>query len=569
MKSLKYFLITLLAAVSCCAISANAEEIENIPEETQVTEASEETTEPTEVTTEPIETTVSNVTEPTEPIVTNEDYKLKYNTFNDHIEIIGCDSRAENIIIPSEIDNLPVTAISSTAFYNNSRIKSIELPESITVIEEDTFYYCTSLESIKLPDSLTIIGKYAFYNCANLKSIELPESLKTIDDFAFGCCANLFDVKIADGLRGINAGAFYECKSLENIELPESVISIGMSAFEDCSGLKKITILNSKCDIYNQDNGEKTLGQNAIICSYNGSTALTYANRYKKSFEQIIVNQEENVADRELGDANNDGKVSISDAAFIAKKIAQRRSAELSIEYCDYNKDGCANIRDAASIAMYLAGKHFENSTRKNVIMNYLCPKKADYNFNNITGMKNYVNDYVRYYAHKKYGITAVAYDDKVDVWDYSWDVPATYVPDTEYYMNNNSEYGALEIGSIIYELPEQYKKDNTGWEQLFHIVKNKNEAVEQLVKEQCTALDMMVSEFKAQGHSDSIEHTEITLSWQLIGGGNYEVYMLWGAEKEFNFEDDFKKYYQLSNEVYEKYWKELMEWYYNEFGHY
>ncbi len=37
MKILKYFFITLLAAVSCCAISANAEEakIIDIPEETQ------------------------------------------------------------------------------------------------------------------------------------------------------------------------------------------------------------------------------------------------------------------------------------------------------------------------------------------------------------------------------------------------------------------------------------------------------------------------------------------------------------------------------------------------------
>ena len=51
MKNLKYFLITLLAAVSCCAISANAEEAE-IPEETQGTEAIEENIESTEVTVE-------------------------------------------------------------------------------------------------------------------------------------------------------------------------------------------------------------------------------------------------------------------------------------------------------------------------------------------------------------------------------------------------------------------------------------------------------------------------------------------------------------------------------------
>lgn len=544
MKSLKYFLITLLAAVSCCAISANAEEIENILEETQVTEASEETTEPTEVTTEYIETTVSNVTEPTEPIVTNEDYKLKYNTYNDHIEIIGCDSRAENIIIPSEIDNLPVTAISSTAFYNNSRIKSIELPESITVIEEDTFYYCTSLESIKLTDNLTIIGKYAFYNCANLKSIELPESLKTIDDFAFGCCANLFDVKIANGLKSINAGAFYECKSLESIELPESVISIGMSAFEDCSGLKRITIPNSKCSLE-----ENAVSSNAAICSYNGSAAQTYAKNNKIQFEQIIINQEESVPNRELGDADNDGKVTIRDAAFIAVKMAQRRAAELSIEYCDFNNDGSANIRDAASIAMHMAKRHLSGSKRNDVIMNYLCPNKADYNFNNITGMKNYVNDYVRYMAHKKYGITAVAYDDKIeDVWNAgSWDVPVEYIPNAEDYLEKDKTSG-------ISALPIRY-------------VITYDDVVSDLIHR----LDSMVSEFKAQGESnDSIKDTQITLYWKSYNSkGNYEVYLIWGGDKEFNDMEEFKNYWQLSDEIYNQYWKEFEEWKYNEFGHY
>ena len=460
MKNLKYFLITLLAAVSCCAISANAEEadIVEIPEETQVTEASEENTESTEATvettTEPIETTVSTeITEvtTTAPISLN----VKYRAINGHIEIIGCDSRATSVIIPAEIDNLPVTVISNTAFYNNSKLKSIEFPESIKEIDDDTFYNCTALETVKFSDSLTSIGQYAFYNCTALVNIELPSSLKTIDDFAFGCCKNLSEVKINNGLKSINVGAFYECKSLESIELPESVSSIGSSAFGECPSLKKITILNNNCKLE-----ENSISSNATICSYNGSSAQDYAKKYKMQFEQIIVNQEEDVPDRVLGDANNDGKMDIVDAAFIAKKVAQRRTYELSVKYGDYNNDGTVNILDAASIAKYIAKRlgNSANSKRNDVIMNYLCPNKADYDFNNITGMKNYVNDYVRYYAHKKYGITAVAYDDKVDVWDYSWDVPDTYVPNTDYYMEQN-KYGALEIGSIIYDLPEKYKK--------------------------------------------------------------------------------------------------------------
>lgn len=59
--------------------------------------------------------------------------------------------------------------------------------------------------------------------------------------------------------------------------------------------------------------------------------------------------------DFQRGDANNDGKISIKDAAFIAKMIAQRKKDKLLIEYCDYNNDGSVNIRDAMEIAKFLA----------------------------------------------------------------------------------------------------------------------------------------------------------------------------------------------------------------------
>ena len=55
-----------------------------------------------------------------------------------------------------------------------------------------------------------------------------------------------------------------------------------------------------------------------------------------------------------IGDANDDGVVSIRDAAFIARKLAQGKADELP-ECADYNEDGFINVRDAAAIAIYLA----------------------------------------------------------------------------------------------------------------------------------------------------------------------------------------------------------------------
>ena len=54
------------------------------------------------------------------------------------------------------------------------------------------------------------------------------------------------------------------------------------------------------------------------------------------------------------GDANEDGNINVRDAAFIASKLAQGRTDELT-ESADYNEDGKINVRDAAAIASMLA----------------------------------------------------------------------------------------------------------------------------------------------------------------------------------------------------------------------
>lgn len=52
------------------------------------------------------------------------------------------------------------------------------------------------------------------------------------------------------------------------------------------------------------------------------------------------------------GDANNDGKLNVRDAAFIATSVVR----EISLpDWVDFNGDGVVNIRDSAAIARYLA----------------------------------------------------------------------------------------------------------------------------------------------------------------------------------------------------------------------
>ena len=58
-----------------------------------------------------------------------------------------------------------------------------------------------------------------------------------------------------------------------------------------------------------------------------------------------------------LGDANDDGKLDVRDAAHIARMLAQRDTEKLPAK-ADFNGDGKTDVRDAAAIARFLAKNH-------------------------------------------------------------------------------------------------------------------------------------------------------------------------------------------------------------------
>ncbi len=135
-----------------------------------------------------------------------------------------------------------VTSIGNYAFYNFSKLTSIEIPEGVTSIGYNTFDGCSSLTSIEIPDGVTSIGDEAFSGCSSLISIEIPDSVTSIGYNTFDGCSSLTSIKIPDGITSISAGTFSGCSSLTSIEIPEGVTSIGNSAFYYCRSLTSIEI---------------------------------------------------------------------------------------------------------------------------------------------------------------------------------------------------------------------------------------------------------------------------------------------------------------------------------------
>ena len=149
---------------------------------------------------------------------------------------------SDDLIIPSTIEDYPVTSIAANAFYNNRNITSVTIPDSVTHIGYEAFQGCSGLETVNFPANMEQIETGAFYNCSSLRSITLPEGLTCLEERVFSNCEALETVSIPDGITQIGDFAFAVCKNLETVTIPDSVTSLGYYAFQACSSLKTVSL---------------------------------------------------------------------------------------------------------------------------------------------------------------------------------------------------------------------------------------------------------------------------------------------------------------------------------------
>ena len=141
--------------------------------------------------------------------------------------------------------------IGGYAFYNCSRLTSLNLPAGITEIGSSAFDGCSGLTSLTLPASITKIGWNAFEGCSGLTSLTLPAGITEIDYAAFYGCSGLTSLNIPSSITEIGDQAFQDCSGLTSLNIPSSITEIGSSAFYGCSGLKEVNFcINDDLETY-------------------------------------------------------------------------------------------------------------------------------------------------------------------------------------------------------------------------------------------------------------------------------------------------------------------------------
>lgn len=152
-------------------------------------------------------------------------------------------TNCKEVVIPKQINGMPVTSIGEGAFEGHTELTSVSVLGNVLKVGDSAFKGCTNLTKVKFSDSLQVIGESAFQDSTKLVDIDLGRScLRKIGDRAFSGCTSLTRVAFLGCVAEVGNYTFSGCSSLTNISFPKSVKIIGRGAFAACISLTDLWI---------------------------------------------------------------------------------------------------------------------------------------------------------------------------------------------------------------------------------------------------------------------------------------------------------------------------------------
>ena len=283
----------------------------------------------------------------------NDDYQYKFDETLTSCTYVKSMNNVKEVVVPDEIDGIPVTAIYNYAFFKNhkilsftttaSKLRKVTLPDSIVSINDYAFYQCNKLKEISIPKSTSYVGVMSFAGCRSLETLilnqesaelEEPLEVRTVSsDSAFEIygardmligdiitlTADLTNVvwsssstnvqldsdtgellALSEGVVTITAiGVNSSKRKVQatitlNIKACPKVVTINFDAFDRCSKLKSIYLyVTNPNSIYIQNGSNKfNLSNKVKIYVPAGTGSLFKANASWSSYSDQIVEME-------------------------------------------------------------------------------------------------------------------------------------------------------------------------------------------------------------------------------------------------------------------------------------
>ncbi|MCM1529345.1 MAG: leucine-rich repeat protein [Alistipes sp.] len=170
------------------------------------------------------------------------EYMITFSDNGDTVSVVGCDTSAVDVVIPSELGGKPVTEIADRAFFGCSELVSVKMADTIEKVGSMAFAECKSLESVKISGNIEVISEYAFYDCASLKSVGIPEGVTDVQWCAFAQCTSLKAVIIPSTIKKIGFNAFVDTPWLKDMYKTDSLLIFNNTVFSAKDHIMKAEI---------------------------------------------------------------------------------------------------------------------------------------------------------------------------------------------------------------------------------------------------------------------------------------------------------------------------------------
>ncbi len=206
------------------------------------------------------------------------DVQFMFTTGADGLTLTRYTGSLTTVVLPSEINGVPVVAIGDYAFADTNSMFNVTIPDSVKTVGAGAFAG-SRLDNVTLGDGVTSIGENAFSGCEELRGVTFGNALVSMGESAFHGCALLSAVALPDGLTALPSGAFAYCENLTTVTLPTRLESVASGAFTGCTRLESLHIGASVYEF----------APDAVTgCSHLRSITVADGNMYYQSIDGVL-----------------------------------------------------------------------------------------------------------------------------------------------------------------------------------------------------------------------------------------------------------------------------------------
>jgi len=187
------------------------------------------------------------------------DFQVQQNADN-ILTITGYMGSRMDVVIPSTLYGLRVTAIGERAFYNK-KLTSVVIPNTVVTIMDGAFnqYDNGILTEVIIPDSVTTIGHWAFQKCG-ITRLSLGTGVRVISSAAFAS-NKITELTIPANVREVWGNAFNN-NQIKSLTIMNGVTRVGIFAF--AGNLIETLVIPASLAASGIDSGAFNLGSSFV-----------------------------------------------------------------------------------------------------------------------------------------------------------------------------------------------------------------------------------------------------------------------------------------------------------------